>query len=991
DADYNGDGSADSGSAQFVSASGDLIWTGDIPVGATVVMTASVTVDNPDTGDMVVSTALTTEAVGSTCGTDSQPGCTASVSVLLPALSITTTADTTTALPGAVVTYTTTAVNTGPTVYYAARVTDNLSGALTDGDYDGLGTATRGSLSFDGAQLSWLGDLALGQSVTIVYSITIDDPDLGDRMLVTTVSSAELGSTCAPASTSALCSTGVVVLVPLLTISVNADTTTAVPGDPIDYTVLVTNAGQTDYTDTTVTVDLAQALDDTAGPATLATTIGTATFSAAEIHWNGDLSPGESAIVTYGLSVLNPDTGNRVVTTSASTDAAGGSCGASGDCTNDVNVLIPGLAIAASASAPTTTPGSQVAITISVSNVGQTIYTGAGLAASLAGIVDDAQVVGPISSSTGTANVSAQTLSWAGALTVGQSATISFIVVVDNPDTGDKALASSISSTTPGSTCPPAGSDPACAVSVTVLIPQLTIVKTAGVSTTTPGEVVGYTILVTNTGQTAYEAAAVSDSLAGVLTDADYNLDATVTGGGTLGFTSPTLVWSGALAVGASARITYSITVHDPTLGDKVITNTVTSNAPGSTCTAQTTVPECTAVVRVLVPALLMSISADRATVVAGSAVRYTITLTNTGETVYQPATAVQPLDGILDEAHYNDDASATGGGTVALSDDGTSLVWVGPLALQSSVTITFSVTTDFPATGDLTLTSTLSSPSAGASCQSAAAGGCSTSVEVLIPALSVTKVADRTVAVAGGPVTYTIEATNTGQADYTDADLTDSLSGVLAAATYDDDAVSTVGSISYAAGSLHWHGALVRGATVVITYSVTALVAAPENAILTNSVSSTSTGSTCVTGSTDPRCVVTVSVAARSIGISGLTSSFTLTGLPNSTVTKDGAVTMTVTTNSSGGYLVTVQSETPALTGLNGSNTETIPLQNLGVKAGASTVFVPLSMTPFVVADVTHASAPDGDGVSNDYQVQIPFVPADTYSGTLTYVVSAQ
>ncbi|MDQ1398789.1 MAG: hypothetical protein QOK20_721, partial [Acidimicrobiaceae bacterium] len=36
-------------------------------------------------------------------------------------------------------------------------------------------------------------------------------------------------------------------------------------------------------------------------------------------------------------------------------------------------------------------------------------------------------------------------------------------------------------------------------------------------------------------------------------------------------------------------------------------------------------------------------------------------------------------------------------------------------------------------------------------------------------------------------------------------------------------------------------------------------------------------------------------------------------------------------------------------------------------------------------------ASAPLGDAVSNDYQVQIPFVAPDTYSATLEYIVSAQ
>ena len=44
----------------------------------------------------------------------------------------------------------------------------------------------------------------------------------------------------------------------------------------------------------------------------------------------------------------------------------------------------------------------------------------------------------------------------------------------------------------------------------------------------------------------------------------------------------------------------------------------------------------------------------------------------------------------------------------------------------------------------------------------------------------------------------------------------------------------------------------------------------------------------------------------ATAISMSGLSPSFTLTGPPNSTVSQNGAVTMTVTSNS--GYSVTVQ-----------------------------------------------------------------------------------
>jgi hypothetical protein len=60
---------------------------------------------------------------------------------------------------------------------------------------------------------------------------------------------------------------------------------------------------------------------------------------------------------------------------------------------------------------------------------------------------------------------------------------------------------------------------------------------------------VGYTITVTDSGQTPYTGATVTDSLSGVLGDAAYNGDAAATAG-TVSYASPVLTWTGNLAVG---------------------------------------------------------------------------------------------------------------------------------------------------------------------------------------------------------------------------------------------------------------------------------------------------------------------------------------------------------------------------------------------------------------------------------------------------------
>ncbi|MFD1503125.1 internalin, partial [Streptosporangium lutulentum] len=199
---------------------------------------------------------------------------------------------------------------------------------------------------------------------------------------------------------------------------------------------------------------------------------------------------------------------------------------------------------------------------------------------------------------------------------------------------------------------------PGCFNVVTVLVPALTLDIAADTQTATPGSTVNYTVTATNTGQTAYTGAQVTDLLAQVLTDAAYNGDATATSG-TVSFTSPNLTWTGDLAIGASATITYSVTVLDPDPGDKLMVNTLVSSTPGNTCPAGGTDVRCAVTVAVLVPALTVAKTANVTTTTLGSTVGYTVTVTNSGGTPYIGATLADALAGVLDDAVYNANATA--------------------------------------------------------------------------------------------------------------------------------------------------------------------------------------------------------------------------------------------------------------------------------------------------------------------------------------------
>jgi large repetitive protein len=91
--------------------------------------------------------------------------------------------------------------------------------------------------------LTWTCDLGLGQTVAITYSVQVDSPDLGDKHILNSVASDELGSTCPSGSTDPACTTFATVRIPALAISLTADATGTTPGSAVGYTLTISNPG----------------------------------------------------------------------------------------------------------------------------------------------------------------------------------------------------------------------------------------------------------------------------------------------------------------------------------------------------------------------------------------------------------------------------------------------------------------------------------------------------------------------------------------------------------------------------------------------------------------------------------------------------------------------------------------------------------------------------------------------------------------------------
>lgn len=161
-------------------------------------------------------------------------------------------------------------------------------------------------------------------------------------------------------------------------------------------------------------------------------------------------------------------------------------------------------------------------------------------------------------------------------------------------------VANAVTTSPTGVDGPGGNSSGAAGFALTAASSQCSLVyeKTSPVQAAGPGDSVDFAITVQNTGTQAYVRASFTDDLTDVLKDAAYNNDHS-SSVGAVAYTAPVLTWSGALAPGAMATITYSVRVKSPDPGDHSMVNRVTSTTPGGNCAPGSRDPVCAVTVRI--------------------------------------------------------------------------------------------------------------------------------------------------------------------------------------------------------------------------------------------------------------------------------------------------------------------------------------------------------------------------------------------------------
>lgn len=393
--------------------------------------------------------------------------------------------------------------------------------------------------------------------------------------------------------------------------------------------------------------------------------------------------------------------------------STGGAVASTDDAAADI--AVPQLEVSKSVSASTAPEiGDTVTYTVTVENTGGGDYTTifpAEVWDDLRDVLDDGSFGGAVSVTPdiGATVFDGERFVWRGPLAAGESVELTYDVVVTAA--GNQVLTNlAFAPIAPGGTpeSPAECEGTRCATLLTDL-PGFLLEKEASSGVVVAGDRVDYTVTYTNTGLVDVADAAFSDDLHDVLDDATL-VGAVEASVGVVALIDDVLEWTGPLAAGSSVTVTYSVVVNTPLSGNGLIVNTADADErfaprwPDGVCpdgAAPCEPPERSVDVLTSIRALAFTKASDAAHATVGQKITYTLTVTNIGSsdfTADEPATIVDTMTGVLDDAVYNGDASAAVGEVVF---SGTTLAWSGPIDAGQSVTITYSVTTNSRVSGD--------------------------------------------------------------------------------------------------------------------------------------------------------------------------------------------------------------------------------------------------------------------------------------------------
>ncbi|WP_160154704.1 isopeptide-forming domain-containing fimbrial protein [Microbulbifer sp. ALW1] len=466
------------------------------------------------------------------------------------------------------------------------------------------------------------------------------------------------------------------------------------PGDTIEWTIEVSNQGNQDGTGVVVTDNLP---DTSLFSDFIASDGGVIDLDAGTVTWNiGDLAAGDSvsftlsAVVNESVPTVIPTQTNTVTVDDDGTNGADPTPDNNTD-SEDLDITYVDLAIDKDDGGVTVEPGDTLVYTLTYANNGTADATGVTITESLPeyATFDAANsTAGWIDNGDGTFTFNV------GALAAGDSGSVEFAVIIDEPiPSGVEETSNTTSITDDGDSGPDQNTDDNDDDEVTPIDgrPDYVIDKIENFDDpANPGDTIEWTIEVSNQGNQDGTGVVVTDNLP----DTSLFSDFIASDGGVIDLDAGTVTWNiGDLAAGDSVSFTLTAVVAEsvPTV-IPTQTNTVTvdddgTNGPDPTPDNNTDSED----LDITYVDLAIDKDDGGVTVEPGDTLVYTLTYANNGTA---DATGVTITESLPEYATF-DAANSTAGWID--NGDGTFTFNVGALAAGDSGSVEFAVIIDEP------------------------------------------------------------------------------------------------------------------------------------------------------------------------------------------------------------------------------------------------------------------------------------------------------